>query len=136
MKRLFLTLAIALSLSACAAVPRPAFDTELYSHYRESQVTAQRGGVIGYFGARKRGARTECFPAADKHEFRGFTVGTGSVNRKNMELVGRVNPGDKLTIHEIVYFEKLPGLWATATVEPRAGESEGTECIINAAEGL
>ena len=90
MKRYALPVLISLILSACAAVPRPAFDTELYSHYRETEVTAQRGGVIGYFGARKRGARNECFPAADKHEFRGYTVGTGSVNRKNMELVGRV----------------------------------------------
>lgn len=136
MKRYALPVLISLILSACAAVPRPAFDTELYSHYRETEVTAQRGGVIGYFGARKRGARSECFPAADKHEFRGYTVGTGSVNRKNMELVGRVNAGDKLIVHEIVYFQELPGLWAMATVEPRAGESEGTECIINAAEGL
>lgn len=129
-------LVIALLISACAATPRPAFDTELYSHYRETEVVAQRGGVIGYFPGRKRGTRYECFPAADKHEFRGYTMGRGSVSRKNMELVGRVGPGDKLTIHEVVYYPNLPGLWARATVQPRTEGEAPIECIIDAGEGL
>ena len=126
---------LVIGLCACSAKARPAFDTELYSLYRGTEVIAQRGGVIGYFAARKRGARYECFPAEGGHEFRGYRMETGGISRAKMELAGRVDPGEKLLIEDVVYFDDLPGLWARARV-PGDEHNPEIECIISASEGL
>ncbi len=113
-------------LSSCSAVARPAFDSDLYSAYKDTEIVSLRDGYLVFYPDRPRGTAYECFSQRG-----GRLLTPAELPAVGAEVLRKIEPGEKLLAKEVVYFDKLPGPWVQTVLE-----KDQAECVIPAVSCL